>query len=193
MTREEMLNELHRLKFCIIWPGNWEDIGFTERPIWVSSVGYGYYACDEPCRFEKIDNIPNDVVKDVKKVVEIGDKYNCDVEDLTSKIIENSNLKGMFADLEIDEIEWQLQFIASIPNSDEKTWFCGEGFDDWVFCKTEQELIDCFEKDASDGYFGESWDNLSDQMLAEWIDRLFNNSPDYVLPIDSCANKKLSM
>ena len=67
-------------------------------------------------------------------------------------------------------------------------------------CTTRSEIatefsdeVDCFEKDASDGYFGESWDNLSYQMLAEWIDRLFNNSPDYVLPIDSCANKKLSM
>ena len=193
MTREEMLNKLHKLRFCIIWPSNWEDIGFTERPIWVSPAGYGYYACDEPCRFEKVEDIPNDVVEDVKKVVKIGDKYNCDVENLTSEIIENSDLKSVFADLEIDEIECQLQFIASIPSSDEKTWFCGEGYDGWVICKTEQELIDCFEKSSSDYNFGESWDDLSDQILAVWIERLFNNSLDYVLPIDGYADKKPSM
>ncbi len=188
MTRDEMLNKLHALKFCIFWPDNWENIGFTERPLWVSSAGYGYYACDEPCRFEKVENIPNDVVRDIKKLVEIGDKYDCDVEAMVSKIIKKSDLGSIFSTLEIDEIGLQLQFITSIPDLDEKIWFCGEAYDKWIFCKTEQELIDCFEKDNNDGYFGESWDDLSDQLLTEWIDRLFNNSLDYVLPIEGREN-----
>ena len=34
MTRKEMLATLGKLKFALIWPGNWEDVGFTmlERP-----------------------------------------------------------------------------------------------------------------------------------------------------------------
>ena len=71
MTRDEMLNKLHALKFCIFWPGDWEDLGYTERPIWASSVGYGYYACDEPCLFKKIENVPNDVVRDIKEIVSV--------------------------------------------------------------------------------------------------------------------------
>ena len=129
MTRDEMLNKLHALKFCIFWPGDWEDLGYTERPIWASSVGYGYYACDEPCLFKKIGNVPNDVVRDIKEIVKIGDKYYCDIEDLASQIIENSDLEHIFSALEMDEVDWQLEFIASIPDSDEKTWYCGAEYD----------------------------------------------------------------
>lgn len=48
MTTSEMLQQLRRLRYCVLWPGNWKDIGFTERPIWVNNEGYGYYMDDEP-------------------------------------------------------------------------------------------------------------------------------------------------
>lgn len=60
MTREEMLVDFGKLRFCVLWPGNWEDIGFTERPIWISSEGYGYYFDDEPCLFTLVENVAPD-------------------------------------------------------------------------------------------------------------------------------------
>ena len=47
MTRGEMLNILGKLEYALIWPDNWEDVGFTEREIWINSQGYGYIMCDE--------------------------------------------------------------------------------------------------------------------------------------------------
>ena len=38
MTRKEMLAALGKLKFALIWHGNWKDDGFTEREIWVNSI-----------------------------------------------------------------------------------------------------------------------------------------------------------
>ena len=45
MSKDEMLNKLSHLRYCVLWPGDWEDVGFTERPIWVNHKGYGYYSC----------------------------------------------------------------------------------------------------------------------------------------------------
>ena len=72
MTREEQLTKLQSLRFCVFWPDNWEDIGFTERPIWVNSWGYGYYPCDEPCNFLVIDNINDDDIKVLKDKLKKG-------------------------------------------------------------------------------------------------------------------------
>lgn len=42
MKRKAMLALLADLPFAMIWPDSWEDIGFTEREIWVNGKGYGY-------------------------------------------------------------------------------------------------------------------------------------------------------
>ena len=47
MTRDEMLTALGKLKYASIWPGEWEDVGFTERELWINGLGYGYIMCDE--------------------------------------------------------------------------------------------------------------------------------------------------
>ena len=58
MTREEMLSKLRALPFALIDPSSdWEDIGFTERPIWVNSKGYGYIMCDEPCSTYEVEGV----------------------------------------------------------------------------------------------------------------------------------------
>ena len=49
MTRDEMIQKLASVSFCLIDPSSdWKDIGFTEREIWVNAKGYGYIMCDEP-------------------------------------------------------------------------------------------------------------------------------------------------
>lgn len=43
-----MFEILNDLPFTLIWPGSWDDVGFTEREIWVNNKEYGYIMCDEP-------------------------------------------------------------------------------------------------------------------------------------------------
>lgn len=42
-----MLSLLGNLEYTLIWPDSWEDVGFTEREIWINRQGYGYIMCDE--------------------------------------------------------------------------------------------------------------------------------------------------
>ena len=39
-------------------------------------------------------------------------------------------------------------------------------------------------QDYTDYYYGESWDDLSDELLESWIDRLFIHSADFLLPFE---------
>ena len=73
---KEMIKTLKRLRFCVFWPGLNEYlddyVGFTERPIWVNSYGFGYYACDEPCNFNCVKNISDNDILALKKSIKSG-------------------------------------------------------------------------------------------------------------------------
>lgn len=87
MSRDEMLNKLSHLRYCVLWPGDWEDVGFTERPIWVNHKGYGYYSCDVPCSFMQIENLTEQYINCVRQKLSDG---TLTVEDLKGSPLENS-------------------------------------------------------------------------------------------------------
>lgn len=53
MTRDAMLKKFESLEYMTIEPGHWEDVGFTERPIWINNIGWGGFGCDAPSCFGK--------------------------------------------------------------------------------------------------------------------------------------------
>lgn len=175
MTREKMLEKLHRLRYCVLWPGNWEDIGFTERPIWINSDGYGYYSDDEPCRFLELQNLTDDFVKQVSERLSSG-KFT--LEDIKGSPLDAPSLEPY-----IDDEEWLASFLNEYTKSNlhnEKRVFCGEDFEGWSFFKTEEDLIQAFAKDYDYGAF---WDEMDEDKLSKWYTRLFEEEQYYELPL----------
>ena len=175
MSRDEMIDKLSRLRYCVLWPGDWEDVGFTERPIWVNKKGYGYYSCDEPCAFLQIENL--------------SDKFICFVrQKLSDGVLVVKDLKGSPLDsspfvyvtfVDEDYLVALLDDLASSSISDKRAFFCGEYMDGWHFFETEEDLIKAFEID----YCDRSWDEMGEEEFSEWCTQLFEEEQDYELPI----------
>lgn len=175
MNREEMLAAFGKLRFCVLWPGNWEDIGFTERPIWINSEGYGYYFDDEPCLFTLIENVAPETVSLIKQKAATG---NLSVEDVLSTPFSELNTWD-----DEEYWEWHLGDFVNLPESSSGIVFCGDGDGGWFFFSTEEELITAFEKDSSDYNFGEKWADLDDALLEQWYMRIFSPGVDFELPM----------
>ncbi len=175
MSREEMLNKLSRLRYCVLWPGDWEDVGFTERPIWVNQKGFGYYSCDVPCSFMHIENMTKEFIDCVRQKQSDG---TLTVEDIKGSPLENSPFAyNTFVDEE--PLVSFLDDLAASPISNKETFFCGEDVDGWCFFDTEEDLIQAFEMDYCDS----AWDEMDEDELSEWCTRLFEEEQDYVLPL----------
>ena len=171
MTREEMLKKLHGLRFCVFWDGGWEDIGFTERPIWINSYGYGYYSCDEPCSFAIIDGVSDDDIKNLKQ--KISDS-TLSVEEFKSSPFNSIN------DYDDEEyLESVMNDFIRLPDHTTGQIFCGEDFDGWNFYSTEEELIEAFDK-KDDFFGGEAWDEMDDTHLEVWYERISNYEDLYI-------------
>ena len=125
MTREEKLSKLQSLRFCVFWPGRWEDIGFTERPIWINSFGYGYYSDDEPCSFLVIENINEDIVKEVKERLDKGI--------LTDEWLNNTPFKSLNIFEDEEYFDSILDSFEELPDHVNGKLFCGQIFEGWLF------------------------------------------------------------
>lgn len=45
MNKKQILKKLSGLHYNLIWPDSaWEDVGFTERPLWINNKGWVYIA-----------------------------------------------------------------------------------------------------------------------------------------------------
>lgn len=175
MSKDEMLNKLSHLRYCVLWPGDWEDVGFTERPIWVNHKGYGYYSCDVPCSFMQIENLTDQYINSVRQKLSNG---MLTVEDIKGSPLGNSPFAyDTFVDEEA--LESFLDDFAVSPISNKETFFCGEDMDGWYFFETEEDLIKAFEMDYCDS----AWDEMDEHELSEWCTRLFEEEQDYELPI----------
>ncbi len=175
MSRDEMIGKLSRLRYCVLWPGDWEDVGFTERPIWVNKNGYGYYSCDEPCTFKQIENLTDEFICTVRQRLSDG---VLTVEDLKGSPLDSS---PFVYDTFVDE-ESLMSFLDDLASSlitDKRALFCGEDMEGWSFFETEEDLIKAFEID----YCDRSWDEMDVEELSEWCSRLFEEEQDYELPI----------
>lgn len=117
MNKKQILKKLSGLHYNFIWPDSaWEDVGFTERPLWINNKGWGYIMCDEPCDFGKIEAISEDKWKIIKE--KLQNKM------LKYKVIENTSL----IELEIisynygeakkdeDSLNYDLRNLLSLPD-----------------------------------------------------------------------------
>lgn len=174
MKRDVILDKFSKLRFCVLWPGNWEDVGFTERPIWVNAEGYGYYYDDEPCLFDVVEDVTPDVYEMIKNKAECGE--------LTADYIKTTP----FAKLNTrddEHCELLLEAFAYLPNEINGTIFCGYTENGWAFFSSEEELIAAFEKNSNDYNFGHKWEDLDDHLLEEWYKRIFSPDQFFDLPM----------
>ena len=176
MERAEILARLSQLTFCALWPGDWADIGFTERPIWVNSSGYGYYLCDEPCSFFVIDNCSAAHVRFLKEKMLSGELAQEDVDKSPIAV-----LLDAYDDSSRDEY---LKLLDKVSMFNSIRFFAGETNDGWELFGTAEEMTLFFDQYARDFYCeGEAWNEMSDKQLQLWYARLFEEKPEFVFPI----------
>lgn len=175
MTRTEIINKLSALRFCVLWPGGWDDIGFTERPIWINHEGYGYYFDDEPCSFAIINGLDPAAVCVIKDKLKSGELAYSDIKDTPL---------DEFFEMDEDSFMDYAQELANLPDSFDCCIYCGADLDGWSFYSTEEELIAAFSKDSSNYNFGVKWVDMDDALLQVWHDRLFTETPVFCLPLE---------
>ena len=174
--REDILRKLHRLRYCVLWPGNWDDIGFTERPIWVNENGYGYYSDDVPCCFMHIEGF---TPLFLNQTIE---KLNAGIltpDDLTGTPLDHSPFVSV-GYIEEESLRGFLHDLSISPFIIKESFFCGEDLDRWRFFDSEESLIDAFKMDYCDGGLR---DEMSDDELTIWDSRLFEPGQYFELPI----------
>lgn len=169
MNRQEMLDILHSVKFELIDPpSSWEDIGFTEREIWVNSQGYGYIMCDEPTYRGDVLGV------DKEKWTIIRNKLK--ERTLAFEDIEGTSLVELLDTIsfgeycEDDDLCDYLEGLLELPEAQLDAIFFLQTFDGWEFFDSEEVRDNMLERDGCDY----EWDELSDEMLAEWINRLLD-------------------
>ena len=168
MTREDMLQKLYTVPFILIDPAReWEDIGFTERDIWVNAKGYGWISCDEPTTWCEVR------CPESEKWVYIREKLS--TADLSVEDIKGTDLLDLLKEITYGDFDEDcdnpcdyLKDLLSLPAEGLQWIYAMDTFDGWQFFATEEDFKKAYERDWCDV----SWDELSDEMLLEWIDRL---------------------
>lgn len=168
MTRERMLQTLTLVTFSLIDPKrDWPDVGFTERPIWVNSKGYGYIACDEPCSTCEIEGVPLEKWETIQFKLAEGSLCLQDIEGTSLlKLLEEITFNDF--DEEEDDLCELLSDLRSLPIGPIDSIWGVETFDGWQFFATEAAFRKAYERDWCDY----AWDKLSDEILYQWIERL---------------------
>lgn len=175
MDRNSILNLFSKLRYCVLWPGTWNDIGFTERPIWVCREGYGYFFDDEPCSFATIRGVTQAQVKELKEKLARGL--------LTVSDIEGSPFGSLNLFCDSEYFSARLEDFAGLPDSFSDCIYCAEGVDGWAFFNSEAALVDAIAKDGKDFNFGAKWVDMDDECLKVWYKRLFIEQLDLCLPM----------
>lgn len=166
MSREEMLSALGQLNYSLIWPGDWDDVGFTEREIWVNDKGYGFIMCDEPTQYWHIPGI------DADKWARIKSAFND--SQLTFADIKETPLKSMIEGVGLDVDECNSSDLCNIlrglvlADYATRPFYAMSTIDGIEYYDTEESFKAAFERDWADVY----WKDLSDEMLTTWLNRL---------------------
>ena len=177
MTRTEMIEKLSSVKFEFIDPpSEWRDIGFTERPIWVNSNGYGYVSCDEHIECGECEGLTN---ADWSKIKSKLDKFSLTITDIEKtslfKIIEDGPLdylldyKGHEDETEVVNSTFLNLKDISIEAPTHIWWMEDPNNSFLHFFSTKDSFIKAYMRDWCD-YF---WTDLDDRLLEEWTKRLF--------------------
>ena len=167
MDRAEMLKYLSRIRFAIFFPDNsWEDVGFTEREIWVNSKGYGYIACDEPTAWWKLSGISKETLSFIQETI----RSNA----VTYRDVEQTSLAELLSDIEYDETEDDLndilKDISSLPTKTYRHIYCMATDDGIRFFSSKRDFDRVYERDWADC----CWKDMNDDTLRRWVQRLPN-------------------
>lgn len=175
MSREDMLQALGNVPFAFIDPqSEWEDMGFTERPIWVNAKGYGYIMCDEPCSTLIVDGVPFEKWQIILSKISNGTLQKEDIKDTSVSDLFEEVTHGYFDDDE-DSICDVLSGLVQLPWKPIDHIYGVETFDGWEFFSTEEAFKKAYERDWAEVL----WEDLDDSLLIEWIDRLsVESDPD---------------
>ena len=175
MTREKMLEVLGDLPFAMIDPESWDDVGFTEREIWVNDKGYGYIACDEPTAVWEGQGLSAQEWGDIKPKIMNGSLTYIDIagtalEDLLDSLGYDCDCIGDDFDYVIND----LKGLLTLPHGP-CGYFCAMAtFDEPQYFDQEAAFRAAYERDWADVL----WNEMSDDLLAEWINRLCTKYAD---------------
>lgn len=174
MTREAMLKKLGTVEFTLIDPlSDWKDIGFTEREIWVNSKGYGYISCDEPVWCWEGSGLSNEKWKEIRSKIQNRELQLEDIRDTSIYDLLNDWRNPIEDEIsEFDEgysLSDAMSRILLLPENELKELYCMDTIEGLMFFDSVKDFKENFERDWCDY----EWSELSDQILAEWIQRLF--------------------
>ena len=167
MKREEMLNILHTVPFALIDPlSSWEDVGFTEREIWVNAKGYGYIMCDEPTARGNVSGIESEKWSTIrKKLMEKSLAFD-DIKG--TSLVELLEIVSFGEYCESDDPCEYLEGLLTFSEKKIGEIYFLQTIDGWMFFESGEELERVLERDWCDY----EWDDLSDEILQCWIKRL---------------------
>lgn len=174
MTREKMLEMLADLPFAMIWPESWDDVGFTEREIWVNCKDYGYVMCDEPSAVWEGQGLS-------------AQEWEVIAPKILDKSLTYQDIKGTVLEVLLDSLGYECNCVGSdfagvIDNLEgllDLSDPCGylyamATFDVPQYFDKKADFKAAFERDWAD----EKWEDMSDDLIAEWINRLCTNYYD---------------
>lgn len=190
MTREKMLSQLRKLRFCAYWSG--VDVGFNERPVKIDSKGYCCYSFDEPCNFIIIKSIPienlNSAFCGIEEEMLYDDNFDLTaiyehiLEPLKIKTIEDIGISNSLEPIEMVRLLYDLKQFLKDKSLKSSLVFCGDSMGDWLFFDNEEALIDSFAREMT--YYDGEWEDLSDEELLEWIEDIDDaEKTDPILPL----------
>ncbi len=173
MTRSEMLAKLKSLPFNVLEPDpDWEDIGFTESVIWIDGSGYGYYYCDQGNTYYKATRISDEKWKKIREKLSAGTLLWEDIKDTT--------LSQMcyFEDLEEDgEFTCDvMEKLLDLPEVMGDYYYSGVIHHEICFFNTLEEMVTAVKEEHESDCI--PWEDMSDDLLSCWIDRLCNGEYD---------------
>ena len=167
MTRKEMLAILGKLKFALIWPGNWEDVGFTEHEIWVNSIWYGYIMCDEPTQCWKGPGLGKEKWSEVKEKIDSKSLTYNDIDGTSLVEMLNAIYSGYNGFENSTQLCEDLSDLA-MTNYPERYFYALAMPERTLYFETDKEFKTAYERDWVD----EAWEDMDDAILCEWIKRL---------------------
>lgn len=163
-----MLQKMKNLDFRYIWPGNWKDIGFTERPIYLNGKGYGYIYEEEPCDNWKLESFSNEKWQVIRKKLQSGKLV---LDDLSGTALEGEeDIWDMLS--ETDDVCDLLSGLMRLPEELDEHIYCVSSFDGYDFFATYEDFKEAVERNDCDY----KWEDLSDDVLEMWVERLANGS-----------------
>lgn len=177
MNRDQMLQELSKLPFMVMWSederaGN--NVGWTEHPIWINKNGVGYYSCDEPVLFYKVIRIPDDKWNTI--IAKLQDN------ELEFKDILNTPLIVIVDYQEVedrDELNYCLSDLLNFPKDrNEYLYITEDGLDGplkFKFFNDEKAFLEYIDRD----YCFDAWNKMSDEDLRSWVINLNNGEKKF--------------